>query len=341
MFPLVLSNLSSKIQVCVEKEPDNLKVILESDSIFYGSLVHTMASLSLCKVFDVSKDPQAVHQVNCFVFLDRLPGMLRRSKSSRELCTECSEGSNLMKVFNAVKHSSETIDLTRPQLPVRRMEVDPPDMNSFKADEDQCLEPTDLSIKKPTEVAAGIVETTPTIPPSVPKQVTKDIEIVLDKSSNDVGIQASEKSGKYTTSKGDKVLRKVMTTVKPIRPKHRGFPLEKFLMLKVKRMQQRLLDLQKELAAKELNDSNTQSDSLAEAEVPTLQSGPVTVVYFGNDGSTAIVPSMSPNPVEMNLNETSIALVPPADTSEAEKPFKCPMAGCSKLSNFFLCFHRK
>ena len=169
-FTECLSNLSSEIQVLVAEEAQNSKLVLESEEMFYVSLQHTMATLSICKVTDVSKDPKCVHHVNCLVLLDRSP-CKSGSKHTADLCPECTKGSYLMTVFHEVKHSSGTIDLCDPQVKVTTMLTDEPELKSLQGGSDKHVEPTDLSFKSmvasTTEPTIEMVETERVDPPSM------------------------------------------------------------------------------------------------------------------------------------------------------------------------------
>ena len=337
-----LNKLSSKIQVSVEDDgTENSQVVLESEDIFFGSLNHTIASLSICKVTDVSKAQRSVHNVNCHVFLDQAPSSLCSSgsgKKSDELCSECAGGSYLMRVFNEVKHSSGTIDLARHAMTASSEVSDSVYTDDLK-DDNESMQPTDLSVKmvKIVQVATGTMMEDLQ---SIPELKSTGSDIKIEKSAKDVGIQSCVKAVKKTNVKGNQMLRKVMT-IKPIRRKHRGYPLEKFLMQKVERMRHRLSELKKELAEKEQSTSTSETESLHEALVPTSCNDfwppqPITAMLSKNDGSTAIVPSALPNQVE---NETSVALTSSlskskSDKNDAEKPFTCPMEGCSTLCIF-------
>ena len=341
-----LNKLSSKIQALIEDEAtENSEAVLESEEIFFGSLNHTIASLSTCKVTDVSKDPPSVLHVNCHVFLDRAPSWLCSSrifpesgKNSGELCSECAGDSYLMRVFNEVKHSSGTIDLGRPAMTARSGVSSLVDMDDL-TDNDECLEPTDLSVRKVTMIAVAME--TIEDPQSIVDLKSRASEIKMAKSSKDVGIQACVKPVKKKYLKGNQILGKRITA-KPIRRKHRGYPLEKFLLKKVERMRQRLLELNTELAEKEQSPSTSEPELLPEALVPSSsndqQPPAVTVASFKIDGTTAIVPSMESNPVE---NENWVALASSSDAGKngTGKPFECPMEGCSTLCIFIPTIH--
>ena len=122
-----------------QQEPKNFNMVLNSEPIFYGTLVHSMASISLCKMSEVEGEPESGHHVNCYVFLDRKPLSPPNSKTSGSFSKTCIQSSHLIIVFNEVRNLSSVIDLiSYPQLTAGPMEtesLDPQNPNAHDHDE--------------------------------------------------------------------------------------------------------------------------------------------------------------------------------------------------------------
>ena len=355
----LLTNLSSKIQVLVAEEgqeSENSKVVLASESIFYGTLVHSMASLSFCKVFDVKSDAESGHPVSCYVFLERQASSPQNSKNSGSFCKNCVGESHLMTIFDEVRRSSSVIDLVScSQLkatgPMEIDSLEPQKLNAQDDDDDECM---DLRIKKvpSTTTTATTTETVPETPleknpPSTLKQETSNSKVLLTQSSKGIGVQGCENHAKETetASKAKQQLRKLKA--KPIQRKHKGLSRQAYLRNKVQQMQQRLLELEKQRQMEPfavpvlMNNSTSQSEAQFNSGSVTTQQSPLSsptttfILVQNPDGSNTMVPESLLN--QISNQNSSIPLTPVATNnnkggnSSEEKSYKCPEQGCSKF----------